>query len=294
MDIPDPLFLDSFLFNGEEIVKLRLAYLSPYVDRFYITESIYTFSGKKKDGFFVDKCASWFAPYAHKIRILKIYERLSEITEGYPTGDAKIDTLLSMYDSFKEEAAQRNYARKVLLEEYPSSQKYILAVSDVDEIYDLRTLGSKKIIWQACEEHIFFFKQKAYMFNFLYQQKDDICVGFLINSEMLQKHGDLNKIRNEKFGEKSIVFDSGWHFSFFMNSQEIQRKLHSYSHVDNNKPEFNNMNHIDEMISKGEDLFQRSKYPLTKVSYSDPSNKFPEIFQLFFLELCKVQGLHRI
>ena len=37
------LFIDSFLFNGEDFVKLRLEYLYNYVDYFYIVESIYTF-----------------------------------------------------------------------------------------------------------------------------------------------------------------------------------------------------------------------------------------------------------
>lgn len=288
MNIPDPLFFDSFLFNGEDIVKMRLAYLNPYVDRFYITESIYTFSGKKKDEFYVDRCSEWFAPYADKIRIVKIYEYLTEITEGYPTGIEYVDTMLSKYDSFKEEKAQRNYARKEILSEYAPPQKYIVAFSDVDEFYDLRTLGSKKIVWQACQDHIVFFKQKGYMFNFIYEQGDDICVALLMSSEMLEKQGDIDHIRAHKFGEKSIVIQSGWHFSYFMSAGEVQRKLGSYAHTENNKEEYNTPNYIDTMIVNGQDLFMRSNFALKHVPYS---STFPEVFYTYFLELLKLQGI---
>ncbi len=292
MDVPDPLFFDSFLFNGEEIVKLRLEYLNPYVDTFYITESLYTFSGEKKNGYYIDRCMEWFKPYLHKMKFLKIDRKLETITEGYPTGNPKLDTMLRLYDSFKEEAVQRNYVRGEILKEYTdSSVKYILAIADVDEIYDLQTLGSKKILWQACQDHMLYFKQKNYMFNFLYQAKDDICVAMLINSEMLQKYSDLNKLRNEKFGDKSIVIQSGWHLSFFMKKEEIQRKLQSYSHTDVNVPKFTDLQHIDSQIKTGQDLLLRPNFVLFKKPYLDPSNAFPYEFQRYFVMLCLQQGI---
>ena len=66
------LFIDSFLFNGEPIVKLRLEYLYNYVDYFYIVESIYTFSGIKKQRYYCDKYIDWFEPYLDKIVFVKI------------------------------------------------------------------------------------------------------------------------------------------------------------------------------------------------------------------------------
>jgi beta-1,4-mannosyl-glycoprotein beta-1,4-N-acetylglucosaminyltransferase len=292
MNIPDPLFFDSFLFNGEDIVKLRLEYLNPYVDHFYITESIFTFSGMKKKEYYIDACSEWFRPYLHKITFLKIDTKLETITPGYPTGDSKIDTMLRLYDSFKEEAAQRNFVRQRILQEYPdSSRQYCLAVADVDEIYDVRTLGSKKILWHALHDSILYFQQKNYMFNFLYQAKDDICVAMVINSEMMKEHSNLNKLRNEKFGEKSIVIQSGWHFSFFMKKEEIQRKLQSYSHIDVNTPKFTDLYHIDTQIRKGQDLLLRDSFILTNKEYADPSNNFPEVFYPYFLTLCSHQGI---
>ena len=67
-----PLFIDSFLYNGDDIVRLRLEYLYNYVDMFYITESIYSFSGERKDEYMIDKNMDLFKPYLSKIRFLKI------------------------------------------------------------------------------------------------------------------------------------------------------------------------------------------------------------------------------
>ncbi len=42
---------DYVLYNEEPIIEFRLKYLKNYVDRFIIVESIYTFSGNKKEDF---------------------------------------------------------------------------------------------------------------------------------------------------------------------------------------------------------------------------------------------------
>lgn len=293
MNIPPPLFFDSFLFNGEEIVKLRLAYLAPYVDRFYITESLYTFSGKKKDGYFIDKYSDWFAPYLSKITFLRIGVRLTYYTFT-PTGSIAYDIHVQNQIAFREEKAQRNWVREHLRDEYkdPSAQKFVLAVADVDEIYDLRSLGDKKIVWQALEGgKILFFKQRYYMLNFNYFQKDDWCMAFLINSTGLLKYDDLDLVRVGKVGADSIVIASGWHLTYCMSKEEIKRKLQSYSHMDNNNEIFTNPNYIDMMIRSGRDLFMRKDYPLTKISFDNEENQFPAIFRPFYDELCRIQDI---
>jgi hypothetical protein len=290
MEEPTPLFFDSFLFNGEDIVKLRLSYLNPFVDRFFITESCYTFSGKKKDSFFVDTCSDWFEPYKHKITILKINQKLTHVT-FQPTGNLGMDIFLQNRVAFEEEKAQRNYIRSILLQEYPPEKntKYILAMADVDEIYDLRTLGDKKLIWYACENHALFFQQRLYMFNFIHYQNDIWCMAFCINSNMIHTLEDLDNLRTHKYGNKSIVIKSGWHFSFFMDIEAIQRKIQSYSHMDNNQERFLNPIHIRNMLSFGMDLFMRPEIKITRVPFS--ANNYPDCFFPFYQEICKKQGI---
>jgi hypothetical protein len=45
------LVYDYVIYNGEPIIEFRLKYLNNYVDKFIIVESIFTFSGNKKDEF---------------------------------------------------------------------------------------------------------------------------------------------------------------------------------------------------------------------------------------------------
>jgi beta-1,4-mannosyl-glycoprotein beta-1,4-N-acetylglucosaminyltransferase len=292
MQVPTPLFFDSFMFNGEEIVKLRLAYLDSYVDHFYVTESAYTFSGKLKDFFFVDRCAAWFEPYKHKLTILKIHQKLTHFLFK-PTGNPGLDIFLRNRVAFEEEKAQRNYIRSHLLAEYPpeKGQRYVLAMADVDEIYDLRTLGDKKVVWYACENHVLFFQQRLYMFNFVHYQKDDWCMAFCINSNMIQTVQDLDHIRTHKFSEKTIVIRSGWHFSFFLNVEAIQRKLQSYSHVDNDQPQWTEPEHIRKMLTFGVDLFMRPEMKITHVPFLDAANNYPPAFLPFYRELCQLQEI---
>jgi len=48
-------WIDSFMYNGEKVVELRLEYLYPYVDKFYIYEGRYTHQGKRKEELFLKK-----------------------------------------------------------------------------------------------------------------------------------------------------------------------------------------------------------------------------------------------
>ena len=103
-------FIDSFLFNGEQIVKLRLEYLYKFVDYFYVVESIYTFTGIKKEFYYIDRCSEWFTPYLDKIRFIKIDELLNKAPDHYFENMNK--------KCFYEEKLQRNYIRKILLNEF--------------------------------------------------------------------------------------------------------------------------------------------------------------------------------
>jgi len=61
--------IDTFLYNGENIVFYRLKYLYDVFDEFVIVESYYTFSGLKKDELFFNKYIDKFMPYIAKITL---------------------------------------------------------------------------------------------------------------------------------------------------------------------------------------------------------------------------------
>jgi hypothetical protein len=60
--------IDSFSYNGEMVVELRLHHLMPVVDEFVVTEARETHSGVPKNELFIDRYRSSFQPYMSKAR----------------------------------------------------------------------------------------------------------------------------------------------------------------------------------------------------------------------------------
>lgn len=60
--------IDSFSYNGEMVVELRLHHLMPVVDEFVVTEARETHSGVPKKELFIDRYRSSFQPYMSKAR----------------------------------------------------------------------------------------------------------------------------------------------------------------------------------------------------------------------------------
>lgn len=255
------LFIDSFLFNGEELVKLRLEYLYAYVDYFYIVESIYTFSLKKKDAYYIDIYASWFAPYMDKVRFVRIDALFPNTNKEF----------------FCEESNQRNYVRNRLLNDF-NGQDFVIALCDMDEIYDLTTLQSKEELFALLQTKMLLFTMKMYYYNFEYLVCDNWENAFLISSTLLKTHEDLNDIRVNKLGQNTLRLSSGWHFSYFMKPEEIVRKLASFSHSDVNRPPFNNPNYLSFVSSNGIDILKRQDINIKKIAFDDPSHKYPKLF----------------
>ena len=267
------LFIDSFLFNGEEIVKLRLEYLYDYVDYFYIVESIYTFSGNKKDSYYLDSCANWFTPYLDKIKFIKIHEKLN-LLDDTQFSDAN-------RKSFYEEKLQRNYIRKILFQDF-NEEHFLLALCDVDEIYDYTALDSKDKMIELTQTNEILLRMKMYYYNFNYYLNDTWEMAFIISSNLLKLHEDLDHIRVYKLGDSTLRHKSGWHFTYFMKPEDIQRKLKSFSHVDINIFPFNNKDYLDFAVSNGIDYQQRDEFKLQNIPFDSAFHQYPELFRKYY------------
>jgi len=264
-------FIDSFLFNGEEIVKMRLEYLYNYVDYFYIVESIYTFSGLKKVEYYLDKHAEWFKPYMNKIKFIKL-------DSLFPIGD----TIFHNHNErcFYEEKQQRNYVRNILLNDF-INKDFIVAVCDVDEMYNISKLDTKENLFTLLTDKYIMLKMKMYMYTFENYMDDNWEMAFLISSKLLRDHQDLDAIRIFKLGEKTLRLENGWHFTNFMKSDEIVRKLNSFSHVDLNRPPYNNVDYVNFTLEKGIDLFNRKAINIKSIEFNDKFHDYPELFQKY-------------
>jgi beta-1,4-mannosyl-glycoprotein beta-1,4-N-acetylglucosaminyltransferase len=129
--------LDCFIFNDEnEILKIRLNTLSPYVDKFIIVESLINHKGKRKKKNFN---INLFKKFKKKICYLLI--------KNIPKN----------YSSWQIENFQRNYISNGLKK---FSKEDIVIISDVDEIPNLKDVQFSKIKnnYYAFEQDHFFYK----------------------------------------------------------------------------------------------------------------------------------------
>ncbi|NCU71923.1 MAG: hypothetical protein EBY66_02725 [Candidatus Fonsibacter lacus] len=110
-------------FNEEEILDIRLNILSPYVDYFIITESIYDHQGNIRELVFDKKK---FQKFSHKINYIIVKDILQSEIKKHQGGHSLI------------EQHQRNAIMKGLEK---SNNEDLVIISDVDEIPDLRKLN---------------------------------------------------------------------------------------------------------------------------------------------------------
>merc|ERR1719445_2106977 len=112
--------VDSFMYNGEPVIPIRLELLYNVVDHFYIVEGSTTFSGKVKEELFKDINADDFKPYEDKISWI--------VVDDPPN---------SNFDSWQREYYQRNCTTqeiKLGLDKGIISKPFVIIATDADEI----------------------------------------------------------------------------------------------------------------------------------------------------------------
>jgi beta-1,4-mannosyl-glycoprotein beta-1,4-N-acetylglucosaminyltransferase len=268
------VFIDTFLFNGDWIVKLRLKYLSDYVDYFYVVESWYTHSGQKKEFLYTEKYKDWFEPYASKVRF-------HILTEPFSTTSAWI-----------EENSQRNAILPRIIADFPKGN-YHLAVCDADEIYRTDVIGPKNELMQGT---VLFPQMSLYYYNFTHLvQHEPWTMPFIIHSSQILPTTDLNQIRinkksrGQEFFVKAIP-NAGWHFSFFMSIEDMQRKIVSFCHTDLNTSRNSSLQNIRESLLEGRDVFGRN-IQIKMIPLHMPIHSYPLWFAEFHRELLESQEI---
>ncbi len=258
-------FVDSFMFNGDEIVKMRLEYYKDFFDEIYITESWYTFSGKRKPFLFCEKYADWFAPYKDKIK----FHILNDFHSLNP---------------WEQEAHQRNAVVPRILAEHTDS---IIFFSDCDEFYDLNTMPSKERIIEMTkgENKSVHVAMKLYQCRFTNIQKGYIWTNaFFLHTSLLHYTPDIQELRVYK-NQKGVpvpatCISSGWHFTYFMSLDDLVRKFESFSHQELNTPRNKNKDYLMYIITNAKDILSRD-IEIVVVDFNDPSNGFPELFRKY-------------
>lgn len=267
--------VDVCMFNGDDIIKMRLEYYKDYFDTFYIIESWYTHQGKRKPFLFCEKYADWFLPYKDKIKF-------------------HIHNDLHSLNAQEQDQHQRNCAVSRILQEENDS---LVFFSDCDEFYDLATLPSKESLYETTtkEQKIVHVSMKMYYCRFTNLYPTIIWTNaFITHTRLLQSTPDVHELRifkNQKgIPMSSICVTSGWHFSYFMNLDNIIRKIESFSHPELNTARNKNPLQLLTAINECRDIFGSTK-PMEYKGFDDVFHGYPELFRKYHEKLINNEPL---
>jgi hypothetical protein len=250
----DISLLDTFSFNGEPVVKLRLEYLYPYVERFYIIEASQTHTGKPKEFLYRDKCSEWFLPSQDKIEwiIVKSFPTMSDEWKNMYNHD----WVLNNHEHFHREAVQRNASNSLIKEHY-ENKKYLLFVCDVDEIPNMIHWNEEERvkIYNSVDDPIylqmlFFHYKLKWIYPYFWENRP-----YVLKDTLIGRNDFMHWRINHPFHpgcKKFNMMDGGWHLSYFMDTKDIIRKLKSIAHTECDK------NLTEELI---EDFVNNGKNP---------------------------------
>lgn len=266
------MIYDCFLYYDEDmLLELRFNMLYEHVDKFVIVESLYTFTGKRRDklNFNIEK----FSRFRDKI----IYVVNDAVPKIYQHAFQSNSSLVNAGESdpWENETKARNAIMRGLNEAQDSD---IIIVSDVDEIPRPEAIKkfSSRHLCTVLYQHFYNFK-----FNVQVLNEDGSLRLCKLPKMTTYRHlkgffrGQPELLRNVKRKGTPIrdswwrwnllklrtytVEDAGWHFSWVMSDVRIGEKMAAISHTEHNLPEFNNPDHIRRCVEQNRDIWNRPR-----------------------------------
>lgn len=196
------MLVDCFTFYNElEMLKKRLAYLSPIVDKFVLVESNVTFRGNPKKLFY-DEHRDMFSEWKDKI--------IHVVVDDNPDGK----------DPWLREYHQRNCILRGL-ESFDDDT--LVMISDVDEVPDRNYIKLPPDV-DACS-----FNMTAFQYSLKYIQKLEPWFGTVLTKKRAFEHVNPQYLRDhrQKFPHYR---EAGWHFSSFGDDANLFEKVQNFSH----------------------------------------------------------------
>ena len=239
---PDRKVYDVFMFNGEyDLLELRFLEHDEFVERFFLVESKYTFTGLEKELYY-EKQKDRYKKWHHKIEYLII----DEIPLPYKTPDDR--------KSWEREFYCRSYAGKYITS--TCNENDLVVISDLDEIIN-PDVGNKMKFYQDfpptkdCYSLVLDF----YYYNCNWIKPKPWYMSVAAPVAHLNEKS-LQEIRAYHLHYKPI-YNSGWHLSFFMTPEEFKKKLASFAHTEYNNDRYSNEKLFEEVMKTGKDVFSR-------------------------------------
>jgi len=262
------MIYDCFAFFNElDLLEIRLNELDGVVDKFVIVEATRTFQKKPKPLYFQEN-RERFAAFEHKI----IYV----LVDRYPNFFSKFRIPNAWdYDNYQKEQILQG-----LKECKPDD---IIIVSDLDEIPDPQKITDFKDkpgvkVFQQYVSYYFLNYVCTHHYDYggkAISQKNENGFGFWRGSVMLD-YKDIRTIKKTRslrdIEDKNtiVIREGGWHFSYMGGIQKIIQKIESWAHKEYNIDRYKDPAHIEEVIRKGEYLFDdEMKFELVNIMKSE-------------------------
>jgi beta-1,4-mannosyl-glycoprotein beta-1,4-N-acetylglucosaminyltransferase len=242
--------IDCFPYNGEAIALFRLQYLWDVVDEFVIVEAGETHSGKKKDGLFLDRNAEALRPFGSKITPLVI-ERFPTPTEAELARLTNPKRKMEPGAWFREKY-QRNFAAEYL-RSIRENLPWIVLGCDADEIPRRELVSTLPGLYDALSVG-YRLQMSTFYYSSRWTRRDKWFHAFVANDRAVRQE-TMDGLRTGPFIKKALA-GAGWHLSYFMTNEEIQRKVQSFAHTELDSETSRNLEWIMQCIRTGQDLYR--------------------------------------
>lgn len=231
------MIVDAFVYNGEQdMLKLHINALAPYVDRFIILESGTTFSGNIKPLYFM----------RHAFLVEKHKNKIQYITNKEDYNDAERERALKSPNTHGASHWKREFMQKERLMNALGSLRNTdtAYIGDVDEIWDPQYKPTK-----ALEK----LKMRVYAY-YMDNASSEEFYGPIVGKWQEIKNECLNHLRSNILLANNQY--AGWHFTNMGGLNEVRRKLNdSYTTESYNTYEV--QKNLPERVREGKDYLGR-------------------------------------
>jgi beta-1,4-mannosyl-glycoprotein beta-1,4-N-acetylglucosaminyltransferase len=252
------------LFDGLDLLEIRLKILDEHVDWFVIVEATTTHAGKPKPMYFGDN-KERFSAYLHKIRHVVVSDmpNVEQVLHRH---------ILTSY--------QRDQILRGLSDCRPDD---IIYVSDFDEIPNPAVMPlAKQLLLSGLSRVRFYQRMYYYFLNGETNQRWWIVGTVAATYGNLVSHfnSSPDQLRPSEITPRDLdcirLKEGGWHFSYLGGADAIIRKISSFEIAEMDRSEFKSREHVLEALRQGKDVFERPNF---SVRYVKIDKSFPAYIQ---------------
>ena len=267
------MIIDAFPFFQEiELLKVRLNYLGPTVDKFLISESEIDFAANPKKKILTPEIVGEL-PFNNKIVVIQ--NKFSSLQKSVLFPFAK--KIKWRKPLWGIQLKQRNSIIPTL-QQFKSDD--ILLFGDLDEFPNNGKLENIKELLSKNPEKIYSFNHKTLVYNLLTRDGNENWSGTIACSVKKAITSSPNKLRKQRFS--SNFEGDGWHFSYFGDSKQIQRKIRSVAAVEKQYDLLDpSIEQVINQIRSKRNPFERNYYKKREIRIEEYPKELISSFQKF-------------